>query len=332
MRIILRDKKGKSEMNDRVMNTYIYSTRDIVEALKKNGITKNTMQISKYIRDNNLDGRGMAIKNIEPIPGLNETHEVWRVSMYGTNEILKYFLDKRRQEDNLKKYVYDINQLIKKYGKEYTRCNHASIIIFMDEKKYAERGLAIKTGTGRNYRWLISQEGVDEMFSKLFIKKNIEEENKEFIYGVDNIRKELRKAGFLNNSDLQIYLEQLESEGLATKVPKKNGSFNKSEGQFRWRISEEGLEKIKKVLPIKENTLDSEDYEQIHLPDKEVQEKQKPITYKENAYEIVLDDEYNGYLSIISKSLNKNEVDVIRNLVEKFIDDKKEKIANIINF
>lgn len=33
-------------MNDRIMNTYIYSTRDIVEALKKNGITANSTQIS----------------------------------------------------------------------------------------------------------------------------------------------------------------------------------------------------------------------------------------------------------------------------------------------
>lgn len=124
------------------------------------------------------------------------------------------------------------------------------------------------------------------------------------------------------------------------KFQRNNGTFNpKIKNFFRWKISEEGLEKIKKVLPIREDTLDSEDYEQIHLPDKEVQEKQmsitykeKPITYKENVYTIALDDEYSGYLSIISKSLNKNEVDVIRNLVEKFIDDKKEKIANIINF
>lgn len=323
-------------MNDRIMNTYIYSTRDIVEALKKNGITKNTMQVSKCIRDNNLDGRGMAIKNIEPIPGLDETHEVWRVSMYGTNEILKYFLDKKRQEDNLKKYVYDINQLIKKYGKEYVRCYRSAIIIFMNENKYVERGLAIKTGTGtgRNCKWLISQEGVNEMFSKLFGKRNMEKEKEGFIYGTDNILEELRKTRLLvNNSDLPIYLEQLESEGLAKRVPTKDGDFNpKTKGHFRWRISEEGLEKIRNMLPIRNNTLDSKDYEQIHLPNKEVQEKQKPITYKENVYEIVLDDEYSGYLSIISKSLNKNEVDVIRNLVEKFIDDKKEKIANIINF
>lgn len=122
-------------------------------------------------------------------------------------------------------------------------------------------------------------------------------------------------------------------KGLLQKFQRNNGTFNpKIKNFFRWKISEEGLEKIKKVLPIREDTLDSEDYEQIHLPYKEVQEKQKPITYKENVYEIALDDEYNGYLSIISKSLNKNEVDVIRNLVEKFIDDKKEKIANIINF
>lgn len=131
---------------------------------------------------------------------------------------------------------------------------------------------------------------------------------------------------------------------LLQKFQRNNGTFNpKIKNFFRWKISEEGLEKIKKVLPIREDTLDkvlpiredildSEDYEQIHLPYKEIQEKQKPITNKENVYEIVLDDEYSGYLSIISKSLNKNEVDVIRNLVEKFIDDKKEKIANIINF
>ena len=325
-------------MNDRIMNTYIYTTRDVVEALKKNGIIKNTMQISKYIRDNNLDGRGMAIKNIEPIPGLNETHEVWRISMYGTNEILKYFLDKRRQE-NSKKYVYEIKQLVKKYKKEYSRCNESAIVVFINENKYAERNLAIKTGAGSNCKWLISQEGVNEMLLKLFRKRPVEE--KGFIYGLENIRKELRKTRTLkNNSNLIIYLEQLESEGLAAKVPTKNGSFDvKTKSQFRWRISEEGLEKVKNKLPIKNNTLDIEDYEQIHLPDKEVQEKQKPITYKgktitykENVYEIVLDDEYSGYLSIISKSLNKNEVDVIRNLVEKFIDDKKEKIANIINF
>ena len=214
-------------MNDRIMNTYIYSTRDIVEALKKNGITANSTQISQYIRDNNFIERCMAIKNREQIPGKNEEYLVWRISMYGTNEILKYFLDRRRkQEENSKKYVYDINQLIKKYGKEYTRCNHTTITIYIDENKYAERGLAIKTGAGRGSKWLISPEGVDEMFSKLFIKKNIEEEKKGFIYGLENIRKELRKTRFLSsNSDLKIYLERLESEGLATKIPKKQRNF-----------------------------------------------------------------------------------------------------------
>lgn len=326
-------------MNNRIMNTYIYTTRDVVEALKKNGITKNIMQISKYIRDNNLDSRGMAIKNVEPIPGRDETHEVWRISMYGANEIIKYFLDKRRQEENSKNYVYEIGQLIKKFRKEYTKCNRTAIDIFINENHYIERGLAIKTGTARNCKWLISQEGVNEMFSKLFGKRPIEE--KGFIYGLENIRKELRKTRTLkNNSNLIIYLEQLESEGLAAKVPTKNGSFDvKTKSQFRWRISEEGLEKVKNKLPIRNNTLDSEDYEQIHLPDKEVQEeqktityKEKTITYKENVYAIVLDDDYSEYLHIISKSLNKNEVEVIRNLVEKFIDDKKEKIANIINY
>lgn len=336
MRIILGDKKGKSKMNDRVMNTYIYTTRDIADALKRNGITKNSIQISQYIRDNNFDERGMAIKNREQIPGLNEECLVWRISMYGANEILKYFLDKRRiQEEISKKYIYEIKQLVKKYKKEYLRCNGPAIVTFMNENKYAERNLAIQTRAGRGGKWLISQEGVDEMLKFLFKKKQLPienvdvlgNENNYYIYGTKNIFEEIRKTHTFDTGEITRLLEEL-----GEKVPTSQGVYNPQKpGMFMWRISNENLEKAKNKLTPKTRKQKNK-YEESQMTIKEIQEKQKPITNKENVYEIVLDDEYSGYLSIISKSLNKNEVDVIRNLVEKFIDDKKEKIANIINF
>lgn len=321
-------------MNDRVMNTYVYTTRDIVDALKRNGITKSTTQISQYIKDNNFNERGMAFKVKEQIPGLNEEHLVWRVSIYGANEIIKYYLDTRRLEESQKKFCIQIKQIVKKYKKEYLNCNAPSISHFINENKYVERGLGIRKGTGRNSKWLISQEGVDEMLKFLFKKKQLPIEDvdmlgnkKNYIYGTQNIFKEIRKTNTFDTSEITKLLEEL-----GEKVPTSQGVYNPQKtGMFMWRISVENLEKAKNKLPLKTRKQKNK-YEESQMTIKEIQDKQKPITYKENVYAIVLDDEYSEYLYIISKSLNKSETEVIRNVVEKFIDDKKEKIANIINF
>lgn len=316
-------------MEDRFMNTYIYTTRDVVEALKNNGITKNTMQISQYIRDNKLNDRGMAVKKVEQIPGLNETHEVWRLSIYGTNEIIKYFLDKRRQEENQKKYVYKVKQLVKKYGKDYARCNGPAISIFMNDNKYIERKLAIKN---EKREWRISQEGVNEMFLKLFKRKP--EEEKGFIYGTDDIIGELRKTRIVKDySEIITYLEQLECEGLAQKVPTSQGVYNPQKaGMYKWRISEEGLERIKNKLPVRENKLNREEYKQITLPDKELA-KIVTINNEGSPYIISVEIEKTlfNYLLILENVTGKTKEQICTEIVEKQIKKNQEEISKILN-
>lgn len=94
-----------------------------------------------------------------------------------------------------------------------------------------------------------------------------------------------------------------------------------SRNGYAWFINEEGKEIIKQSLTPKNKN------EQMIIG--EIQDKQKTNTYKENVYAIILNDEYAEYLHIISKSLNTNEIEIIKNVVEKFIDSKKEQIAKI---
>lgn len=96
-----------------------------------------------------------------------------------------------------------------------------------------------------------------------------------------------------------------------------------SRNGYAWFINEEGKEIIKQSLTPKNKN------EQLFIG--KMQDNQKPITYKENAYTIILDDEHSEYLHIISKSLNKNEIEIIENVIKKFIDNRKEEIANILN-
>lgn len=92
-----------------------------------------------------------------------------------------------------------------------------------------------------------------------------------------------------------------------------------SRNGYAWFINEEGKEIIKQSLTPKNKN------EQLSIV--KIQDNQK----QKNIYAIILDDEHSEYLHIISKSLNKNETEIIKNVVEKFIDNRKEEIANILN-
>lgn len=333
MRIILEDKKGKSKMNDRVMNTYVYTTRDIVEALKKNGITKSTIQISQHIRDNNFEGRRLAIKIKSQIKGCTEPVEIWKISFVGSNLILQYFLTQQEEQKKIKESGVTIKEIVNLYGKDYKYCNESSISVFMKQEKFVERKLAVKTSAlGKTQKWVIKREGVEEMFLKLFKKKESDEqisilpngENK-FIYTTTDIENYYKNNYYIGARTLLDALNILEKKGMAKKVPKRNGIFEPNKpSRFMWVISKEGFEEIKKYLNVRYITKTQQSII------KKVQDRQNPTTHNENSYEIVLDDNYSEYLHIISKTLNKKEIEVIRNVVEKFIDSKKEDIANIL--
>ena len=323
-------------MNDIIMNTYIYTTRDVAEALKNNGITKNTMQISQYIRDNNFDERGMAFKNREQIPGLNETHEVWRISMYGMNEIIKHFLDERRLKEKKKEYHIKINQIVKKYKNEYLFCNYSSISTFIQQNKYVERGLAIKEHWGKNGKYLISQEGVDEMFEKLFEKKQKGpiENNGKYIYGFKDIATNVRKRSLLpSNPELRILLEKLETEGLAKKVPTRSGRFDpRRKNQFRWRIGTEGLKRINEMLPPRYMEIKEEDYGQITIPVKGATETLTTSNEDSSrSIRIEIEKKLFNYLLILENVTDKTKEQICTEIIEKQIEKSQEEISKILN-
>ena len=319
-------------MNDRVMNTYIYTTRDVVDTLKRNGIITNSIQISQYIRDNNFDERGMAFKNREQISGLNEEHLVWRISMYGANEIIKHFLDKRRRQgENSKKYVYEIKQIVQKYKNEYLFCYYSSISTFIQQNKYVERGLAIKEHWGRNGRYLISQEGVDEMLEKLFKKKQKEpiENNGKYIYGFKDIATNVRKKSLLpSNPELRILLEKLETEGLAKKVPTGSGRFDpRRKNQFRWRIGTEGLKRLNEMLPPRYMEIKEEEQEQIMIQDNKKEDKGEVA----NTITITIDCSQNDYLLLLENITGKSKNEIVTEIVKKCLKQKIDEIGKVFN-
>ena len=323
-------------------NTYIYSTRDVVESLKNNNLNISTDVISKYLRDNDFEGKKLAIKNTEIVPFLNEPHEVWRISLYGTNEIIKYFLDKRREEEKELKEGHTIKEIVKLYGEDYKKCNDSQICIFMQQENFEQRGLAKKTKYNCNgpQRWVVTQEGVDELLKKLFVKKGqqtIFNDDTKYIYNVKEIKEKLKDRYYIpDNTKISRLMNNLELAGWSKKMPKpSNGDFNPNKkGHYIWLVSEEGLKEFKRYCrqkteyAIQQNNKKASN-KKGQLIIEEVQDKQKPITHNENVYSIVLDNENAGFLHIISSSLNKNEIEVIKNVVEKFIDSKKEQIANI---
>jgi uncharacterized protein YrzB (UPF0473 family) len=152
---------------------YIYTTRDVVEALKKNNINKTTTNISQYINNNNFAERKLAIKQMERIPFTDETHEIWKISYYGMNEILRYYLDLKREAEKKDKTGYTIKQLEQMYGKDYKHCYGSLINSFINKENFEQRNLAKKIyfEDVNNTKWVITQEGVNEMFKKLFVKK-----------------------------------------------------------------------------------------------------------------------------------------------------------------
>lgn len=162
---------------------YTYTTTDVVQLLKRSGIERRTDQISKYIRENNFESRNLAIKVEQKNPYLNDSCIIWKLSQYGINEILKHFQEEEKRTKDLLKHNYTIKQIVKKYHTEYKNCNNSAISVFIREKKLEQKLMAMRTklSTGGT-KWLVSQEGVDEMFKHLFIKKKKKEEKQETIF------------------------------------------------------------------------------------------------------------------------------------------------------
>lgn len=227
---------------------YIYTTRDVVEALKKNNIDKTTTNISQYINNNNFAERNLAIKQMERIPFTDETHEIWKISYYGMNEILRYYLDLKREAEKQKDLKgYTIQQLVDKYGKDYDYCYNSYINLFIRKEKFEERNLATKIKwSNSSKKWLISQEGVDEMFEKLFVKKQ-------------------------NDNQLSI-------------IP----------------VKQKNVKKAKK-----------EDEQNLYL-------------------KLNLNDELNNYLGLFATLIKKSKQEIIEEILDDFIGEKKEELTKIL--